>query len=185
MKIGVLALQGGVSEHVSKLRNRGVTATEVREVDHLSDLDGLILPGGESTALERLTVDMFDELKYFAKTKPVWGTCAGLIFLAKSQHQKTLGMLDVQIDRNAYGSQLDSFIAPIELDNNESFEGVFIRAPKITSTGENVETIATYDEEPVAVRQSNLLASSFHPELSEDDYFHRLFVDMVKASRSS
>jgi 5'-phosphate synthase pdxT subunit len=170
-KIGVLALQGGFSEHVQLLKSLGCAVREVRTVEDTKGLDALVLPGGESTTLLKLMGTTGLD-KWAKKTKlPMMATCAGLIVLAK------LGRLDVEIERNAYGSQLDSFEAPLKLKTG-SFLGVFIRAPKIGRTGKMVEVLAKYDS-PVLVRQGNILGLTFHPELTKDSRIHELFLDML------
>ncbi|MFC1859898.1 pyridoxal 5'-phosphate synthase glutaminase subunit PdxT [Thermodesulfobacteriota bacterium] len=189
MKIGVLAIQGSFVEHISMLQSIGAEAVEVRLPNDLKDLGGLIIPGGESTTIGKLAVkfDLLDPLRDFALSKPVWGTCAGMILLAKDVgiEQPTLGVMDIAIERNAFGRQIDSFEADIYvsvLDNGKSkpFPAVFIRAPKMVKTGSGVKIIARLaDETPVAALQGKMLVTSFHPELSEDTRFHRFFLNLV------
>jgi len=182
----VLALQGGFSEHVQLLKSLGCAVREVRTVEDTEGLDALVLPGGESTVLLKLMATTGLD-KWVSKTKlPLMATCAGLIVLAK------LGRLDVEIERNAYGSQLDSFEAPLRfaIENSllggqvklkiedSEFPGVFIRAPKIGKTGKMVEVLMKYDS-PVLVRQGNILGLTFHPELTKDSRIHELFLDML------
>ena len=174
LTIGVLALQGAYDAHAKALTTLGVTAKLIRNPAELTSLDGLIIPGGESTTflkfLERN--NFFDTLKSFVQTTPTFGTCAGVILLAKdvlNPTQRSLAVLDITVERNAYGRQIDSTIlhAASTLPGGP-LEMVFIRAPRITRTGPGVETLATRDENPVLVRQGHLLAATFHPELSSD-----------------
>jgi 5'-phosphate synthase pdxT subunit len=192
MKIGVLALQGDFDEHIAVLRRLGVETREVRLPEELEGLDGLIIPGGESTTIGKLAIDfdLMDPLRSFGIEKPVWGTCAGAIFLSKDiQHeQPLLGLMDITVSRNAFGRQVDSF--EIDLDvpalasvdkQNPPFNSVFIRAPMIESVNaDDVEVLAALEDGAiVAVRQGHLMATSFHPELSEDDRFHKYFLLLV------
>jgi pyridoxal 5'-phosphate synthase pdxT subunit len=189
--IGVLAIQGDYAAHAEALGDAGADAVEVRNPEQLGDLDGLILPGGESTTmlkfLERRC--FFDSLKEFASSKPVFGTCAGAILLAREvrhPEQRSLGALDAVVERNAYGRQIDSAIltAPSSLPG-EPLEMVFIRAPRITETGPDVEVLARRDGFPVLVRQGKLMAATFHPELSADRRVHHLFVETVRQYTNS
>lgn len=185
MNIGVLALQGSVAEHVKMIKsvNKKIVVTEVRTVDQLAAVDGLIIPGGESTTLRRLmeTFNLYTPIKErIAAGMPVWGTCAGLILLATKVEGETpcLGLLDVDVKRNAYGRQIDSFVAEGDFDG--MYIGmVFIRAPKITRVGDGVEVLAEHDGVPVAVRQGNILATAFHPEMTRDARVHKYFCNMV------
>ncbi|MCC6616908.1 MAG: pyridoxal 5'-phosphate synthase glutaminase subunit PdxT [Anaerolineae bacterium] len=190
MKIGVLALQGAFIEHVSRLRSLGVDAIEVRLPEQLEDLDGLIIPGGESTTIGKLAVEfgLVGPLRHFAEQRPVWGTCAGMIFLAKDigiDRQPILGLMDIHVNRNAFGRQVDSFetdlkIAPL---GDVPFHAVFIRAPIVTETdaGKGVDVLAQLEDgRIVAVRQGHLLATAFHPELTDDDRLHRYFIQMIE-----
>jgi 5'-phosphate synthase pdxT subunit len=192
MKIGVLALQGDFDEHIAVLRRLGVETREVRLPEELEGLDGLIIPGGESTTIGKLAIDfgLVDPLRSFGNEKPVWGTCAGAIFLSKDiQHeQPLLGLMDITVSRNAFGRQVDSF--EIDLDvpalarvdkQNQPFNSVFIRAPMIESVNaDDVEVLAALEDGTVvAVQQGHLLATSFHPELSDDDRFHKYFLLLV------
>lgn len=187
--IGVLALQGAFEAHARALESLGVTARLVRTPVELKGLDGLIIPGGESTTfLKFLERDGFlSALESFVKDTPTFGTCAGAILLAKEVHnppQTSLGVLDIAVERNAYGRQIDSAILTEQTKlPGGPLEMVFIRAPRITRTGSTVETLATRDGFPVLVRQGNLLAATFHPELSHDTRVHQLFLDMVAAKR--
>lgn len=186
LTIGVLALQGAFEAHAKALESLGVTAKLIRNPAELKDLDGLIIPGGESTTfLKFLERDGFlDALQSFVETTPTFGTCAGAILLAnqvENPTQKSLAVLDITVERNAYGRQIDSTIltAPTKLEGGP-LEMVFIRAPRITRTGPSVETLADRDGFPVLVRQGHLLAATFHPELSADTRVHQLFLDLVQ-----
>ncbi len=190
LTIGVLALQGAYEAHAQALTTLGATARLVRLPADLAGLDGLIMPGGESTTmlkfLERL--DFFDTLQDFVSATPTFGTCAGAILLARNvEHpaQKSLGVLDITVERNAYGRQIDSTIltAPTSLPGGP-LEMVFIRAPRITRTGSHVEILATRDGFPVLVREGHLLAATFHPELSADTRIHQLFIDIIRQQSS-
>jgi len=198
--IGVLALQGDFIEHENSLRKLGVETHEVRRADQLRGLDGLIIPGGESTTFCRLMGDfnLFEPLRAFVKGGvPTWGTCAGMIVLAKQASDlefPTLEAIDISVLRNAYGRQADSFEADLDVPalGTEPFHAVFIRAPVVESVGAGVQVLATVrddksgQERPVAVRQGTVMASSFHPELTNDTRFHAFFLDTVRsAGRSS
>jgi pyridoxal 5'-phosphate synthase pdxT subunit len=189
LRIGVLALQGAFDVHARRLREAGAEPIEVRTPAHLDGLDGLILPGGESTTMLKFLEkhDFFEALREFCAEHPVFGTCAGAILLAREVRnpaQRSLGVLDVVVERNAYGRQIDSTIitAPTALPGGQ-LEMVFIRAPRIVSVGSGVETLASREGSPVLVRQGNLMAATFHPELSEDRRIHRLFVDLISGNR--
>ena len=186
LTIGVLALQGAFEAHAKALTALGVTAKLVRTPAELADIDGLIIPGGESTTfLKFLERDGFlDALQSFVETTPTFGTCAGAILLAKNVQnptQKSLAALDITVERNAYGRQIDSTIlpAPTTLEGGP-LELVFSRAPRITHPGPNVKTLATRDGFPVLVREGHLLAATFHPELSSDLRVHQLFLDLIR-----
>ncbi len=191
MKIGVLALQGDFLEHQLMLKNLGVEATQVRLPDHLLGLDGLIIPGGESTTIGKLAQDfgLIEPLIRFGKEKAIWGTCAGAILLAKDiqRDQPILGLMDIQVSRNAFGRQVDSFEIALEVPflktmdlNGRPFRAVFIRAPIIQNVYGKAKVILTLEDGSiVAARQNKLLATSFHPELSGDDRFHRYFLESV------
>jgi len=193
-QVGVLALQGDFAEHIAMLRRLGVDAREVRLPAELERLGGLIIPGGESTTIGKLATDfgLMEPLRHFGANKPIWGTCAGAIFLSKDiqREQPLLGLMDITVTRNAFGRQVDSFEVLLDVPalaalNKEKapFHAIFIRAPLIESIdAEDVEVLAKLDDGTiVAARQGHLLATSFHPELSEDDRFHRLFLSMVEA----
>ena len=192
MKVGVLALQGDFSEHCHLLHRIGVDAVEVRLPSQLKDLDGLIIPGGESTTIGKLAVayHLIEALREFAASKAVWGTCAGAIFLSKeARHQQPLlGVMDITVERNAFGRQIDSFEADLAIDalqsvspSNPAYHAVFIRAPLIEKVGDGVEILSRLpDQKIVAARQGRLLATSFHPELTSDDRFHRYFAQLCQ-----
>ena len=189
-RIGVLAIQGDYAAHAEALIESGAEPVQVRNPEELNDLDGLILPGGESTTMLKFLErrGLFDALKEFSADRPVFGTCAGAILLARDvRHpaQRSLGALDAVVERNAYGRQIDSTILtePTSLAGGP-LEMVFIRAPRIAETGAKVEVLACREGFPVLVRQGHLLAATFHPELSEDRRAHKLFVESVKASRN-
>jgi 5'-phosphate synthase pdxT subunit len=185
--VGVLALQGDFAEHLSVLERLGIAVIEVRKGSELDSVSGLIIPGGESTTILKL-LDRFtltDSLKRrIAEGMPVFGTCAGAIVLARetSDGEPPLGVLDIEVKRNAYGRQVDSFEAPVVVDGIGVIEGVFIRAPVITEVGDDVEVLATLDGVPVLVRQGAILASSFHPEMTDESYLHTYFVEMIEES---
>ncbi len=195
-RIGVLAIQGDYASHAGALTDVGADPVEVRNPEELEDLDGLILPGGESTTmlkfLERARPggrNFFDALQAYALSKPVFGTCAGAILLAREvRHpaQRSLGVLDAVVERNAYGRQIDSTILtePTSLPG-APLEMVFIRAPRIAETGPSVEVLARRDGFPALVRQGNIMAATFHPELSGDRRLHRMFVEAAIAQKKS
>jgi 5'-phosphate synthase pdxT subunit len=187
MRIGVLALQGAFIEHEKTLAAIGITPVEVRLPEHLNEVDGLIIPGGESTTIGQVAQEwgLLAPMKAFALSgKPVWGTCAGMILLAKDvvdgkPGQPLLEVMDIAVRRNAFGRQVDSFEADLTVQalGDRPFHAVFIRAPAVERVGEGVEVLARLeDSSVVAVRQGNLLATAFHPELTDDDRFHRYFV---------
>jgi pyridoxal 5'-phosphate synthase pdxT subunit len=191
MKIGVLALQGAFIEHVHTLRRLGAEAVEVRTPAELDGLDGLIIPGGESTTMLKLARHyhlMKPLQKFAAEGKPVMGTCAGMILLAKTvldSDMQTLCLMDVKVRRNAFGRQVDSFETDLAMPDlgRDKFHAVFIRAPYIEHVGEGVETLARLEDGTVvAVRQKNLLALAFHPELGHDTRLHEYFIEMVRES---
>lgn len=191
MRIGVLALQGAFAEHAAALRRIGVEPAEVRLPRDLAGLAGLIIPGGESTTIGKLAVtySLLEPLRAFAAERPVWGTCAGAIFLSRDAHreQPLLGLMDISVARNAFGRQVDSFevdLALPMLDGGAArpFHAIFIRAPLIERVGAGVTALARLaDGRCVAAQQGRLLATSFHPELSGDDRFHRYFVSLAAA----
>ena len=205
MKIGVLALQGAFVEHEKALARVGVEPVEVRLPEHLENLDGLIIPGGESTTIGKVAEEwgLLEPIRAFAESgRPLWGTCAGMILMAKEvlddvQDQPLLRLMDIAVRRNAFGRQVDSFEGDLDVPvlGKPPFHAVFIRAPLIERVGKDVEILARLEPAPspsivprasvaegdgtvVAVRQGNLLATAFHPELTEDDRFHRYFVGL-------
>ena len=186
--IGVLALQGDFDAHRRRLEELGAEVVLVKKPEQLDDIDGLIIPGGESgTFLKLLGEAGFEKLKEFVRLKPTFGTCAGAILLAKEVENPTqtgLGAIDIGVRRNAYGRQIDSSIREGRLVLGDSggspLEMVFIRAPKIERIGPGVEVIAMEGSDPVAVRQGNVMASTFHPELSDDTRVHEAFMEMVR-----
>ncbi|MBA4398351.1 MAG: pyridoxal 5'-phosphate synthase glutaminase subunit PdxT [Anaerolinea sp.] len=191
MNIGVLALQGDFLEHQKMLEQLGARVIQVRLPQHLQDLDGLIIPGGESTTIGKLAVEfgLMEPLRAFAQDHAIWGTCAGAIFLARDigRDQPLLGVMDITVERNAFGRQVDSFATDLdvpvlkEVDPvDRPFRAVFIRAPRIAKANGTTRLLATLaDGTIVAVRQNRWLATSFHPELTGDDRFHRYFMEMA------
>ena len=183
MTIGVLALQGDFDAHRKRLEELGAKAVLVKKPEQLDEIDGLVIPGGESsTFLKLLGEKGFERLKEFVHVKPTFGTCAGAILLAKeveNPKQRGLGVLDISIRRNAYGRQVDSSIREGKFLGDPA-EMVFIRAPKIERVGPEVEVIATEGGDPVAVRQGSVMAATFHPELSQDPRVHQAFLDLVE-----
>ena len=179
MNIGLLALQGAVSEHKITMRELGVDVINVREANDLNNLDGLIMPGGESTTLRKLlkNANMWNSIKN--SNLPIMGTCAGAILLGKCDDE-TFRKMDVVIDRNYYGRQKDSFESKIKVDGDKEFNGIFIRAPAITSIGENVVPIAQDGKNIVGCIESKYMALTFHPELTDDFRFHKLWLEGLK-----
>jgi 5'-phosphate synthase pdxT subunit len=182
----VLALQGAFIEHVKMLRRLGVETVEVRLPQDLEGLDGLIIPGGESTTIGKLAVDygLIEPLRDFAREKPTWGTCAGMIFLAKDlgqDRQPILGLMDIQVDRNAFGRQIDSFETDLHIKDFDSpYHAIFIRAPAVKEITGDLEVLGRLENgKIIAVRQGHLLATAFHPELTDDLRFHRYFLDLI------
>ena len=190
MKIGVLALQGAFIEHIHKLRPLGVDPCEVRLPQELDELDGLIIPGGESTTIGKLAqmYDLIAPLRQFASDKAVWGTCAGMILMAKDsdRQQPLLGVMDIRVRRNAFGPQRESFethlnITVLKNGDSNPFPCVFIRSPILVETHGNAKVIARLaDGTAVAAIQEKLLVTAFHPELTTDNRFHRYFMSLVK-----
>jgi pyridoxal 5'-phosphate synthase pdxT subunit len=177
MRVGVLAVQGNFREHAATLRRLGADVAEVRKPEQLEGLDGLVVPGGESTTFMRLMrlYGLDEALRSFAG--PVLGTCAGMIVLDRGH----LHLMDLEVDRNAYGRQVASFEADLQLAGDEEpLRGVFIRAPRVRDHGPGVEVLAEHDGEPVLLRQGRFLVASFHPELTEDTRVHELFLDSVR-----
>jgi pyridoxal 5'-phosphate synthase pdxT subunit len=179
-RIGVLAVQGNFREHAAVLRRLGAEPVEVRKPEELDGLDGLIIPGGESTAITRLMrlYGIEDAIRRFQR--PVFGTCAGMILLDREH----LGLVDVAVSRNAYGRQVASFEADLELAGEaEPLRGVFIRAPRVVAAGPDVEVLAEHEGEPVLLRDGRFLVASFHPELTDDTRVHERFLQLVEEER--
>ncbi len=177
MRIGVLAVQGNFREHAAMLRRLGAEVVEVRKPEQLEELDGLVIPGGESTAIARLVrlYGLEDAIRAFER--PLFGTCAGMILLDRNH----LGVLDLEVARNAYGRQVASFEADLQLaGEDEPLRGVFIRAPRVAEVGPGVEVLAELDGEPVLLRDGRVLVASFHPELTGDTRVHERFLDLVR-----
>jgi 5'-phosphate synthase pdxT subunit len=190
-KVGVLALQGDFAAHEAALKRAGAEPVEVREADQLNAIDGLIIPGGESTTMLKLLryEGLFEPLAEFGRRKPIFGTCAGAILLARevsNPAQESLGLMDLSIERNAYGRQVDSRVAEIEpapgfaaKGDPDKLEGVFIRAPIIRRAGPGVKVLASYAGDPVLVEEGRHLAATFHPELTSDARVHRCFIEKL------
>ncbi|MCA1037860.1 MULTISPECIES: pyridoxal 5'-phosphate synthase glutaminase subunit PdxT [Bacillaceae] len=192
VKVGVLGLQGAVREHVRSIEACGAEAVVIKRREQLAEVDGLIIPGGESTTMRRLIdkYDFMEELRSFSQSgKPMFGTCAGLILLAKTVSgyaEPHIGVMDVEVERNSFGRQRESFEAPLDIAGvAEDFEAVFIRAPHILQAGENVEVLAKHDGRIVAAREGQFLGCSFHPELTEDHRLTAYFVEMVKEAQAN
>lgn len=186
MKIGVLALQGAVAEHIRMIEQAGAVGTAIKKTDQLEDIDGLIIPGGESTTIGRLmrTYGFIEALTSFSeREKPIFGTCAGLIVLAshiEGQEQPHLGLMDMKVARNAFGRQRESFETDLPVAGIEQpVRAVFIRAPLIREVGDDVQVLSVYKDQIVAARQGHLLAASFHPELTDDYRMHQYFISMI------
>lgn len=196
MKIGVLALQGDFFEHLAILSRLGVEGVEVRLPDQLEDLSGLIIPGGESTTIGKMAEDfgLIEPLRQFGKDRAIWGTCAGAIFLAKDIHrpQPLLKLMDMVVDRNAFGRQLESFEIDLFIPalsridpENKPYHAVFIRAPIIKAVHGTAEVLARLDDgRIVGALQGHLMATSFHPELTSDTRLHQLFLSITQSQKS-
>lgn len=191
MKVGVLALQGAFIEHAEILSKIGVQVTQVRLPEDLKQISALIIPGGESTTISKLMTDygILKPLKDFIQSgMPLLGTCAGLILLAnrivEDHRVNGIGILDITVRRNAYGRQVNSFEADLDIPvlGEEKFRGIFIRAPQIESVSSNVEVLANFNNTPVAIKQKNIIACTFHPELTSDLRFHRYFVSLIEGN---
>jgi 5'-phosphate synthase pdxT subunit len=188
-RIGVLAIQGNYASHAQALTEAGASPVEVRKPEQLASLDGLVLPGGESTTILKFLEkhSFFEVLREFCSSKTVFGTCAGVILLARevlNPAQRSMGVLDAVVERNAYGRQIDSVIVTAETAlAGGPLEMVFIRSPRITKIGPGVEVLAQREGFPVLIRQGRILAATFHPELSHDRRVHRLFVESVMAAK--
>jgi pyridoxal 5'-phosphate synthase pdxT subunit len=185
-RVGVLALQGDFEAHKKALARAGAEAVEVRNPAQLQTIQALIIPGGESTTMLKLldTTGLREPLRQFAETKPIFGTCAGAILVARqvtNPVQESLGLMDIEVQRNAYGRQLDSRIVHLQPEmEGGDLEAVFIRAPIIRSIGPDAKVLARYNGDPVLVEQGRHLVATFHPELGKDDRIHRLFLDKVE-----
>ena len=193
MEVGVLAIQGDFAEHIAILCKLGVKAREVRLPEHFDSVEGLIIPGGESTTLSRLmTIYNLREplVRMASEGRALWGTCAGMIMLSQEITEKDpipLGIMDIGVQRNAFGRQVDSFEQNLDVSalGPDPFHGIFIRAPVIIRVGEGVEVLSELDpDRPVAVRQGNLMATSFHPELTNDHRFHSYFLELARGNGS-
>lgn len=188
MKIGVLALQGDFYLHIKRLNELGVETAAVKKPQELADCQGLIMPGGESTTLVKLLKDigLFEELPKFNEKWPIFGTCAGAILVSrevKNHPVEPLNLIDISIERNSYGRQIDSFIDKIEWKGGSQpqlVEGVFIRAPRFTHIGKSVRVLARHRDDVVMVENDNILAATFHPELTENPLIHQYFVEKVR-----
>ncbi len=192
MKVGVLALQGAVEEHIRSIELAGVEGLSVKRIEEIADVQGLIIPGGESTTIGKLMrkYGFIEAIREFsAAGKPIFGTCAGLILLAErieGQDEAHLELMDITVARNAFGRQRESFETDLSVKGiDELVRAVFIRAPLITSVGDQVEVLSTYQDEIVTARQGHLLVSSYHPELTDDYRLHQYFVDMIRVSQCS
>jgi pyridoxal 5'-phosphate synthase pdxT subunit len=187
--IGVLALQGAFIEHENMLKALGATTQQVRLPEHLDQIDGLIIPGGESTTIGKLatTYNLMEPLRDFATHKPTWGTCAGMIFLTRRlehNQQPILGVMNITVNRNAFGRQIDSFEAHLDIQaiGDDPFHAVFIRAPIATQADDTVDVLSQLDDgRIVAAQQDHLLATAFHPELTNDNRLHHHFIKMVES----
>lgn len=178
--IGVLALQGAFREHARALRRAGADVVEVRLPEHLDGLDGLVIPGGESTTIAKLAAAYGLDEAIRSFERPVFGTCAGMILVDRAH----LGLAEIEVDRNAYGRQVASFEADLSLDGEERpFRGVFIRAPRVRDVGPDVEVLAELDGEPVLLRDGRVLIAAFHPELTDDPRVHERFLELVASER--
>ena len=191
MRIGVLTLQGAVAEHIRMIEQAGAEAVSIKKQEQLESIDGIIIPGGESTTIGKLmnTYGFIEPLRQFSQAeKPIFGTCAGLIIIAKEiadQEGAHLSLMDMKVARNAFGRQRESFETDLAFKGiADDIKAVFIRAPLIEEVGAGVDVLAEYEGNIVAARQGHLLAASFHPELTDDERLHSYFIDMVKASKS-
>jgi len=188
-KIGILALQGDFAKHEAMLKSLHVDTLLVKKAKELDACDGLVIPGGESTTLTKLMrlYGMYEPIREFSLTRPIMGTCAGMIMLASEVDDERitpLQLIDISVKRNAYGRQIDSFISEVKLPflaNDSPFRAIFIRAPQITAVGSDVEILLELDKKPVMVRNRNILALAFHPELTDDSRIHRYFLENFSA----
>lgn len=195
VKIGVLALQGDFAKHLEMLRSIGVETVEVRRPADLDECSGIIIPGGESTAILKQLwfIEMFHALAEFASKKPLFGTCAGLILMSREvmgcDIVKPFGILDVAVERNAFGRQIESFRTPVDLaltpNRPVQYPAVFIRAPRIRSCGSDIDVLASYKGEPILVQEGFHLGATFHPELTDDPAVHKFFVSLVASNEEN
>ncbi len=191
MTIGILGLQGCCEPHLRKFAELGASARRIIYPGELKEITGLVIPGGETTTmLKALTAGLWEELLSFGEHRPIWGICAGCILLAKhvfDPEQPSLGLLDIDVTRNAYGAQNESFVAPLQVRLESKFEaeGVFIRAPKISRLGAGIEVLARHEGEPVMVQGGRLLATTFHPELTDCTEFHRHFLHQLETAANN
>ena len=187
MQIGVLAIQGGFQKHEDSLMNLNISPIEVRYKKQLENCDALIIPGGESTTISKLLIkyNLADSIKEFAASKPILGTCAGMILMSKNSNDErveNLNLININVERNGWGRQIESFSQMLNIKNiKQKIEAVFIRAPKILSLGENVEVLAKVKGEPVFIKEGIHFAVSFHPELTEDTTIHKMFIESITA----
>nr|WP_240739248.1 pyridoxal 5'-phosphate synthase glutaminase subunit PdxT [Marinitoga lauensis] len=189
LKIGVLAVQGDIREHANMIEKIGHTPVKVKSIETLNEVEGLIIPGGESTTISKLMkkTGLWEELKRKAQNGfPIFGTCAGMIVVSKGiknyPQQETLGLIDIYVERNAYGRQVFSFEEVLKFQEKD-IKVTFIRAPKIVEYGENVEKLIEFKDAPVLVRENNILAASFHPEIEDDPSVHQYFVETIVAKK--
>lgn len=189
MQIGILSLQGSYINHINILKEINIDTKEVRYAEDFDLIDGLIIPGGESTAISNLIEEqgLFDTINEFITTKPVYGTCAGLILLSsiitnnKTKKIKSFKILDMKIERNGWGRQINSFIEKIEINSfKKKFKAIFIRAPKIKSLNKNIEVLSKFSNTPIMIKKGHILGTTFHPELTKDTRIHEYFIDMIK-----
>lgn len=192
MRVGILALQGAVAEHIRSIEKAGAEGIAIKHPEQLEEIDGLIIPGGESTTIGKLMrkYDFIEAIRSFSKQgKPVFGTCAGLIVMAREiegGEEAHLELMDIKVSRNAFGRQRESFETDLDVKGLEvPVRAVFIRAPLITEVGEGVEVLSTYNDEIVTAREGHLLVSSFHPELTEDYALHSYFLEMINTNQAS
>lgn len=188
--VGVLGIQGSIQEHISSLKKAGVLTKEVLTADDLESVDGLVIPGGESSVLSKLMVKngLVEPLKRrIGEGFPVYGTCAGMILLSQTadKEMQPLGVMDLDIERNAYGRQIDSFVEDVNIEGLGEFPAVFIRAPQVRRVGGQVKVLAKAGEMPILCRQGNLLAGSFHPELTDDLRLHQYFIKLCHDARGT
>lgn len=195
LNVGVLALQGAFSKHIEMLQKLNVNAMEIRRPEELDSCEGLIIPGGESTTILKQMgfIHLTDKLKEFSLEKPIFGTCAGLILMAQEivadKRITPLGILDISVERNAFGRQLESFNTDIEVSfnpsNPEIFPAFFIRAPRIRSCSSSVNILSTYENEPILIRQGIHLGATFHPELTDNPSIHAYFLELIKKTKKN